>query len=313
MARRVLLLPARSALTGTFPDAVARVLGRADVATAGTPGHQAQLARHFDVLPRQWAVAPLTRRLDMGEAGDAGSAAWLRADPAYVRPDINGARLLACGEGLQVDAADVDALLPALRTLFGDAGCPIDAPHPSRWYLRLAREARLPRFVPPGEALGADLFDTLPGEGEDTPEARRWRALLSEVQVVLHNHPWNARRIAAGRPPVNSLWFWGGGVLPDHVRARGFDAVVGGDGELRALAGMAGCRRLDDVHGAGDDIDVLVDGRHLRSADELASWLAPRPDAIELDFADGHALSLSRSHRWRFWRRPLVRFPKAEA
>src|SRR3546814_9323765 len=110
-----------------------------------------------------------------------------------------------------MDEEDRTAFLPALRPLFGDAGFPIDAPHPSRWYLRLPHGAKLPAFAEPDDALGADLFDHL-AEGS---EGRRWRVLLGEAQVVLHNHPRNARRAEQGRPPVNSLWYWGGGVLPD--------------------------------------------------------------------------------------------------
>ena len=75
------------------------------------------------------------------------SSAWLRADPAYVRPDINGARLLAYGDALALTQAERDALLRPLQPLFGDAGFPIDAPTPSRWYLRLPREAKLPAFA----------------------------------------------------------------------------------------------------------------------------------------------------------------------
>ena len=51
------------------------------------------------------------------------------------------------------------------------------------------------------------------GEG-----AERWRALLNESQIVLHNHPINAVREARGAVAVNSLWFWGAGTLPDSVR-----------------------------------------------------------------------------------------------
>ena len=75
--------------------------------------------------------------------------------------------------------------------------------------------AKLPAFAAPDEALGDDLFDA---PARQAPEGRRWRALLSEAQVVLHNHPLNAQRVAAGLAPVNSLWFWGAGALPDHVR-----------------------------------------------------------------------------------------------
>jgi hypothetical protein len=310
VARLVLLLPARARLHGALPEAVARALGRADALPPGEEGGQAQLLRHFELLPRGWPVAALTRQLD---AGDAALAAWVRADPAHVRPDINGARLLACGSGLGMDADDCRALMPALRPLFGDAGFPIDAPHPERWYLRLPREARLPRFATPEKALGADLFEQLP-ESDDAPEGRRWRALLGEAQVVLHNHPWNARRAEAGKAPVNSLWFWGGGILPDHVSGKGLAQVSSEDVLLRALATTAGCSVAPSAGFCLPGADALVDLRGERDAGALGrEWLAPAQSAIaagdlgelHLDFADGTGLRVERRQRWRLWRRPL--------
>ena len=50
----------------------------------------------------------MTRQRD---AGDATLAAWLRADPAYVQPDINGARLLAYGDALALAAGDLAGAL----------------------------------------------------------------------------------------------------------------------------------------------------------------------------------------------------------
>jgi hypothetical protein len=307
----VLLLPERARLRGGLHGPVARALGRADTFETGGAGEQAQLLRHFALLPRGWPVAALTRQLD---AGDAALAAWVRADPAHVRADINGARLLACGSGLGMDADDCRALLPALRPLFGDAGFPIDAPHPERWYLRLPREARLPRFATPEEALGADLFEQLPAS-EDAPEGRRWRALLSEAQVVLHNHPWNAGRAAAGKAPVNSLWFWGGGILPDHVSANGLVQVSSDDVLVRALATAAGCVVAATSGFAVPGGDALRDLRAARDLDQVSdAWLAPALAALAagdlaelfLDFADGARMRLARGQRWRFWRRPLA-------
>ena len=311
MATATLLLPARIRLAAQpLPDPLARALGRADRVAAGEPGERAQLLRHFDLLPRRWPVAALTRQAD---AGDAPLSAWLRADPVYVRPDINGVRLLAHGDALRLEPGDAEALLPALRPLFGDTGFPIDAPAPSRWYLRLPREARLPVFADPADALGADLFEHLP----DGPEGRRWRALLSEAQVVLHNHPHNAARVAAGKPPVNSLWFWGGGILPDHVTTR--HAMVHSDDVLvRALAGTAR-RRVEDLPsvfaaGEGDTLFDLRDARDRRVLDR--DWLLPalallRSGALQrldLDCADGSGFALERRQRWRVWRKPLPAF-----
>ncbi len=313
MATATLLLPSTTRLAGPLPSSIAAALGRADRLTNAAPGESEQLLRHFELLPQGWPVAALTRQAD---AGDVGSAAWLRVDPAWVRPDNNGVRLFACGEALQLTQADVDALLPALRPLFDEAGFAIDAPVPSRWYLRLPHDATLPTFAAPTEALGADLFDYLPQDSEGAAGmARRWRTLLSEAQVVLHNHPWNARRAAAGKPPVNSVWFWGGGVLPDHVASKSA-AVQSDEDVLRALvtASAATLSALPPRFTLPERNNTLID---LRAARELAllaqDWLVPALTAlrrgtlhqVQLDFADGRGYRLERRQRWRLWRRPL--------
>jgi len=313
-----LLLPPRTRLAARpLPPALAGALGRADASAADDPGERAQLLRHFSLLPRGWPVAALTRSVD---AGDAAQGHWLRADPAWVRPDINGARLFAIAEGMQLSRQDAEALLPDLRALFGDAGLPIDAPTPSRWYLRLPAGTTLPAFAAPEQALGSDLFETMLGSGAPQDGVtRRWRTLLNEAQVVLHNHPWNERRQAAGLAPVNSLWFWGGGALPDRVSTTA-TRVAGDDALLRGLAEQAGvpCVALERRFEAGDpgsgDARVLADLRDARDPEALCeAWLLPAIDAVRrgrlgelrLDFADGVGCRLRASHRWRFWRKPV--------
>jgi hypothetical protein len=266
----------------------------------------------LDVLPRGWPVAAASRQRD---AGDAANAVWLRADPAYVRPDINGARLLSYGEALALTEADAAALLKPLKPLFGDAGFPIDAPVPSRWYLRLPMGAKLPDFTAPEQALGADLFDELP-QGS---EGRRWRALLSEAQVVLHNHPLNAQRAASGLAPVNSLWFWGAGMLPDRVQSN-VACIASDDETLTALASL-GSVHVDAKPAswngrvqAGNSLFDLRDARDLSLLER--DWFAPMLKSIadgalerlRFDFDDGSRYDITRSQRWRFWRRPLASF-----
>lgn len=308
----VLWLPAWSAFGRQRLDPlVSRALGRADARHTGEVGLPAQAARVFTWTPSHWAPAALTRQADVG---DAAGAQWLRADPAHVRPDLNGARLLGIGERLSLDGEDVAALLPALRPIFGDAGFALDAPVPSRWYLRLPRGTRVPRFSDPDAALGEDLFD----HQVDGPEARRWRAIESDVQVTLHNHPWNERRRARGLVPINALWFWGSGEPPAQVTAlvacacsdddlvRAFATCAGGD--ARPLAG-----RFDTLPMA-----ALHDLRRMRDLARVqADWLLPALAALEagtiarlvLDADDGQVHTLARGQRWRFWRRPWA--PKA--
>lgn len=308
MAQATFLLPPRARFGGQrLPEASARALGRADHAQAGEGG-RAQLRRHATLVPDHWPLAALTRRID---AHDADTGCWLRADPAHVRAGINGATLLASGGMLDLTAAEADELQRPLRPLFGDTGFTLDAPTPAHWYLRLPREAKLPAFAEPSEALGADVFEHLP----DGEPGRRWRALLNEAQVVLHNHPLNARRAADGKLPVNSLWFWGGGVLPDHQTFAAAHAWSN-DEVVRALAAGADARALPPRYGTHEG-DALIDLRHARDLALLErDWLQPALsavaagslDALRLDFTDGHLSTLRRGQRWRFWRRPRVRF-----
>lgn len=308
-ARRLsLLLPPWAAFGAQrLSEDIARAFGRADALDAQAPGRIAQWQRHVTLVPSHWAPAAVTRQVD---AGDAADALWLRADPAHVRPDINGARLLASGERLGTTQQDVDALLPALKPVFGDAGVLLDAPHPARWYLRLQPGSELPPFSEPDDALGEDIFDHQP----QGPAARRWRALLNEAQIVLHNHPWNAQRQARGLAPINALWVWGAGRLPNAVRSAA--ARIHSDRDLPlALARLAGVQgavlpaTLSTPPIAGDLYDLT------RSRDLAAlqrDWLRPalatlgKADIAEvlIDSADGSALSLRAGQRWRFWRKP---------
>lgn len=309
-ASATFLLPARERLMPrSLPDALGRWLARGDLAQM--EGRAAE--RLFDVIPRGWPAAAVTRERD---ARDAGSSLWLRADPAWVRPDINGARLLAHGDAMRLAQADADALLSQLKPLFGDMGFLIDAPVPSRWYVQLPAGTPLPRFTSPADALGGDLFDHLPDDDVDgrSSEARRWRALLSETQIVLHNHPLNARRVGEGRSPVNSLWFWGAGTLPDRVHAT-FDAIHSADEVLHAFAARAGAAAgaLPErwVARSGNGVFDLRDQRD--PARLVDDWLVPATDALRsaqvdrlaLDFGDAERWTLQRGHRWRIWRRPL--------
>jgi hypothetical protein len=298
------LLPALSRFAGeALPATLAAALGRAD-RSAGAGGAESL----FDILPRGWPVAAATRQ---AERGDAAGALWLRADPAYVRPDINGARLLALGDALQLDERAAESLLRALRPIFGDLGAPIEASTPGRWHVRLQPGAPLPPFTDPGQALGADLFDHLPAGDA----GRRWRTLLSEAQVTLHAHPLNAERAAKGMVPVNSVWFWGAGPLPDHVTTP-WSAVFSDDEAVSAFASLAKVRAVP-VPRAWTGVDSgapAFDLRRVRTLDALcAHWIAPAFADVrakrlaQLDLVDEHGATfvLRRSQWLRFWRRPL--------
>ncbi len=295
------LLTERRRFSGQKPDAnVAKILGQADKLPILNSGEQAQLERHVSILPRRWPLAALTRQYD---AKDAEHYSWLRADPAHVRAEMGVVRLLACGD-LGLTQAEADELVKPLKILFGDVGFPLSAPNPSRWYLMLPKESKLPEFPSLDTAIGADIFSQFPAD--DT--AKRWRALLNEAQITLHNHPLNAERIQKGLLPVNSLYFWGGGILPDQVKFHA-ERIKTDDVIIKSLMSHAGLKQQDDGDGA-----ALVDCRTIRdwSVFEL-EYLLPAINelksnqytSIVLDFSDGAGFEIKTSQKWRFWRSPM--------
>ena len=305
--RLSLLLPARRHLQATMT--VAHWLARGDCLADAAHGREAALRECFAIDAAELPTAALTRSID---ADDAGEARWLRADPAYVMADAVTLRLLACGNvGLSAD--ETEAFAQTLKPLFGDAGFAFDAPHAERWYLRCERGAKLPKFSAPEEALGDDLANHLP-EGDD---ARRWRSLLNEAQITLTQHPVNAQRARRGLPPVNSLWFWGAGVLPQRVHC-GFDRIVSDDEVVVSLAKLGGVlffprqQETPFPWGAGQKQSILVDLADQRDVAALdRDWLRPMADALQrgqiaqldLLFESGERYVVKTAHRWRFWRR----------
>lgn len=293
-----LWLPSLTQFEPTHP--LREWLARADRLSDGSAGYLAGLTDHFRGTGSPLPAAALTRQLI---AGDAEGASWLSADPAWVQPDLNGVRLLACGQlGLSMDSAQ--ALAAPLKPVFGDAGMLLEVCTPDRWHLRLPLHMPLPTFAAPEQALGEDLAQHLP----QGPEGRRWRALLNETQVILHQHPLNAERRAQGLAPINSVWFWGGGSLPGALKSS-LAGVVSDDLPLRALAHRAGVvlhpRTPETVLMARSN--WLIDLQDLPASDIAATWwptLQPMLDRQPtiLHFASGERWRRKPWHRWRFWR-----------
>ncbi|QAU22697.1 phosphoglycerate mutase [Dyella sp. M7H15-1] len=275
------------------------LLQRADRLEDGASGYLDGLAAYFQCRDGMPAAALTREHL----AGDAGDASWLNADPAWVQPDLGGARLLACGQ-LQLHMDEALALAEPLKPVFDDAGITLEISSPDRWHLRLPSSMSLPDFAAPEQALGEDLYEHLP-RGQ---EGRRWRILLNEVQVLLHQHPVNAARRARGLPPVNSVWLWGGGALPLQVTTA-LAGVISEDLLLLALANRAGIkvqpRSAHTVSGA--QAGWLIDLQDLGVDDIAITWwpllqMQCKRQSLRCSFASGERWLYRSWHRLRFWR-----------
>ncbi|MEO8748209.1 MAG: phosphoglycerate mutase [Rhodanobacter sp.] len=281
--------------------ALLNALARADRLDNGTVGYLNRVAETFEGAAASLPVGALTRE---SIAHDAGNALWLAADPAWAQPDINGIRLMACGH-LQLDMTESQALAAPLLELFAEAGMQLLVSTPERWHVRLPPVTVLPEFSTPEQALGEDLSRHLP----PGPDGKRWRVLLNDVQVLLHQNPINRGRRSRQQPPVNTLWLWGGGRLPEQVQTR-LQAVVTDDLLLGALAERAGIpsreRSLASIRTA--TAGWLIDLQDVPAAEIESSWwpaLLPvlAGTALVCNFAAGERWVHRPWHRWRVWRR----------
>jgi hypothetical protein len=206
----VLVLPDLFAERGdaapaTRARALARLLAIAGAPARDSDGPDAVLASLYGIERQaDWPIAAL----EVASLGvDPGGAYWLAADPVTLEVGRNDVAFAGVAEGLA--RADADALVATLNAHFAEDGLSFVAPAPDAIYARVATAPRL-RTHPPAIAPGRPLRSQLP-EGADANQWRRWQ---SEIQMLLHEHPVNVERARAGRPPANSIWFSGGGVLP---------------------------------------------------------------------------------------------------
>ena len=196
-------------------------------------------------VPRQrdWPVAPYTL---LADGGVPGPHYWMRADPVHLQVGRDSLDL-ADSAAFEVSRAESQALVDALNRHFGQTML-FQPLRPARWYLRLEKAPDV-QTTPAAAARGVAIDEKLPSG----PDAMRFHALMNEAQMLLHEHPVNAEREARGVPALNSIWFWGGGVIA-AAKARPFSAVIAGDPLARGLALAAGI----PAHALPKDADSVL-------------------------------------------------------
>lgn len=277
-----LLLPpdALGAMRGLRLPALEKWLARADVTRAPAAAAYDWLAREYG-LP---ATAPFAAIALAGEGG-ARDGHWLRADPVHLRIERDQV-VLHDASILGIEAEEARALVAALLAHFARDGLELHAPSPERWYLGVPADC-VPETTSLALAVGRNIFGLLPRGGGRL----NWRSMITEAQMVMSGHEVNERREAAGKQPINSVWFWGGGTAPQRLEPRA--AVVYADDPFgRGLALLSGARAealprsLGELGEASGDVLIVLDG--LTSAlrrGELSAWTAAVASLEERWFA----------------------------
>jgi hypothetical protein len=155
-----------------------------------------------------WAAR--TAAIDGVDTG-RGSKPWGLVSPVHWQL---GREHLTMGdpEDLELDAQESRAFFEAVQPLLRSEGWVFVWRAPTRWYVAHDSLAGLPT-ASLDRAIGRNPDFWMP----DHPAARTVKRLQSEVQMLLHTHPLNDAREAAGKLPLNSFWLSGCGVPQPDV------------------------------------------------------------------------------------------------
>jgi hypothetical protein len=201
---------------------------------------------------------------------------WLRADPCHLRVGRDRIRL-SDAAAFDLSREEAEALVESLNQHFGGDGLRFFPLQPERWYLRMEELPQI-ETTPLAAARGQDIDALLPRG----PQAMRWQATLTELQMLIYQHPVNDAREARGDPEINSVWLWGAGRF-EAPATRPFPRVRSRD---PLAAGL--------VQASGGAIFPLP-----KNAEQ---WLhAAQPEGIELIVLDALATpaAYEETHAWR--------------
>jgi len=155
-------------------------------------------------------------------------------------------------------------LLDTLTDFLEQDGWRLESGRKKHWYLS-GGDCQELISTPLPSVRGRPVSDYLP-QGKDAPV---WRQRLNEIQMLMHSHPVNLHRAGRGLPLVNSLWIWGGGLLPakgEHC----FSRVVTNDASVAGL-GIWNTSRCEPVPNHADELFSRLENneRVLVTLDEL--------------------------------------------
>jgi hypothetical protein len=247
----------------------------------------------------------------LGEGHDPEGYCWMYADPVHfsLQRDYFS---LAYPAPLVLPSDENAVLLDAINKHFSEDGLVFCIGASGRWYLRTTDAPEISTTLPAAVA-GRDVRAYQP----QGPDAARWKRIMYELQMLLHQHPVNEAREARGELPVNSLWLSGQGRLPAHTKAASFACVYAQQPIARGLGTLGGAKvealpLLQDYLVASTNNDLLViDAKR----PDCADWLRAMQSLVRAGKLERLTLSLISHDKiltarltfwdaWKFWRRP---------
>lgn len=253
----------------------------------------------------RYPSAAVTRTGDLGETA---RGFWLHLQPMHFVAGLDRLTAVVLHGASDVARAELAELEPTIGAHLRTAGMQLVTTSHDDWLVH-SEHALDVQTATPESAAGGPLEDAMP-RGRDAPALRR---LMTELQMLLHEHPVNVARARRGVPEINAAWFHGAGEIHDPQRYA-LPQAFGDDLYLR------GIYRLNeaDVTAAATDVRMLLARLRSRAVvvvaandvDVLeAAWIAPLTRALtigaiaRLDIVlDCWSVTVARYALLKFWR-----------
>lgn len=259
------------------------------------------LQEHVD----RHASAPLSM---VGASLTPISGYWMHAELIHLAAGMDSLTCVPLRSHASIQSHELGELEATIADHLRTRGYALHANTSAGWTVAFDRRLDV-STVAPEAAARSDLIEIMP-RGSDAGMLRR---LMTECQMLLHDHPVNARRARIQLPAINTIWFWGGG-MPPEPSERTPATVVGNEPYVLGVCRAHGQTCTELPSGPGDltqraDTVMVIEPTDARTLEER--WLAPLARSVSqglwgrLDvMIDGWRLSVSRASLWRFWRRP---------
>jgi hypothetical protein len=243
-----------------------------------------------------------------GATNERASGFWLRVQPIHFIAGLDRITTVVLRRAARMTASERSSLDPIFVEHLQSTGLELHAAN-HEWLLRSETPLRLQTVS--AEFAAANPFSEILPRGADAGPIRR---LMTEMQMLLHEHPVNEQRQARGAPVINAVWVHGEGMLSD-VSSLSLPAGYGEDPFLR------GIYRLHDQPVGAKPADAksllaqlrgptvaLIDAPDLDSLE--TQWLAPLARALlsgaisslTLMF-DAWEIHVERADMFKLWRR----------
>lgn len=203
-----------------------------------------------------------------GASGERASGFWLRAQPIHFAAGLDRLTTVVLRGDSRMSESERALLEPIFTEHLQSSGLELHHACNDEWLLRSDVSLQL-QTVSPEFAAANPRAEILP-RGRDAGNLRR---LMTEMQMLLHEHPVNARRQARGLPVINAIWIHGEGMLSDTASAS-LPEAWGEDFYLR------GIYRLHDKSVRATPIDVPTMLSQMQR-ESVAVIDASDPDVLE--------------------------------